>query len=76
VYFERDGSFSDRFRKADNLLHRFALHMQRHQERCDLRIRALAGEHLGHNFAGFITREGLTMSGDAMERVEDHTSKL
>ncbi len=38
MQFERGGRGPDRLGEADNLLHRLALHMERHQQRRNLRI--------------------------------------
>ncbi len=70
--FKRNSSGADGFGKADNFFYRFALHVQRHQQRGNLRVGALAGEDLGHYRVRFFAGERLAVNGDAMEGVEDH----
>jgi hypothetical protein len=72
VKFKRNGGRADGFGKSNDFLYRFALHVQRHQQRRDLRIGALAGEDFGHHRICLFAGERLTMIGDAMEGVEDH----
>ena len=70
--FKRNGGGADGFGKADDLFDRFALHVQRHQQRGNLRVGALAGEDFGHHRMRLFAGERLTVIGDAMEDVEDH----
>ena len=72
VEFERNGGGADGFGKSDDFFDRLALHVQRHQQRRNLRVRALAGEDLGHHRVGLFAGERLAVNGDAMEGVEDH----
>ena len=43
---------ADRFGKADDLFHRLALHVHRHQQRGDLRVRGFAGGEVRPSRAG------------------------
>jgi hypothetical protein len=72
VEFEWNRGGADGFGKADDFFDRFALHVQRHQQRRNLRVGALAGENLGHHRARFFAGERLPVRGDSMEDVEDH----
>ena len=72
VEFERNGGGANGFGKSDDFFDRLALHVQRHQQRGNLRVRALAGEDFGHHRMRLFARERLAVIGDAMEGVEDH----
>ena len=72
VKVEWNGGGADGFGESDNFFDRFALHVQRHQQRRNLRVGALAGENLGHHRARVFAGERLAVRGDAMECVEDH----
>ena len=69
---ERDGGGADRFGKSDDFFDRLTLHVQRYQQRRNLRVRALAAEDLGHHRVRLFAGERLTVIGDAMEGVENH----
>ena len=70
--FEWNGGGADGFGKSDDFFDRFALHVQGHEQRRNLRVRALAGEDFGHHRVRLFAGERLTVIGDAMEDVEDH----
>ena len=70
--FEWNGSGADGFGKSDDFFDRFALHVQGHEQRRNLRVRALAGEDFGHHRVCLFAGERLAVIGDAMEYVEDH----
>ena len=69
---ERRGGGADGFGEADDLFDGLALHAQGNEKRGDLRVGAVAGEHVGHHCAGFVTRQRVAVIGEAMEGVEDH----
>ena len=69
---ERSGCGTNRFRKANNLFHRLALHVQGDQQRRDLRIRRLPGEDFGHYSACLFATERLAMVGEFMQCFRDH----
>lgn len=71
--FERNRGGANGFGKSDNFFDRLALHVQCDQQRRNLRVGALAGENLGHDRVRFFARERLTVIGDAMEGVENHS---
>jgi len=75
VEFQWNGGGADGLGKADDFFDRLALHVQRNQQRRNLRVRALAGEDFGHHRMRLFAGERLTMVGDAMEGVEDHSIK-
>jgi hypothetical protein len=72
------GSGANGLGESDDLLDRFALHVQRDQQRRNLRVAALSSENLAHYSMRFRARKRLAVVGEAMERVEDHlwNSKL
>ncbi len=76
VKVEWNGSGADSFGKANNFFDRLALHVQRNQQRRNLRVRALAAEDLRHHSMRLFARERLSVYGDAMEDVEDHCTKI
>ena len=72
VELEWNGRGADGFGKSDDFFDRFALHVQRHQQRRNLRVGALAGEDFRHHRVRLFARERLTVIGDAMQGVENH----
>src|SRR5208282_5603586 len=70
--FEGNGGGADGFGKSDNFFYCFALHVQGHEQRRNLRVGALAGEDFGHHRVCLFAGERLAVNGDAMEDVEDH----
>src|SRR5208282_5269831 len=70
--FEGNGGGADGFGKSDNFFDCFALHVQGHEQRRNLRVGALAGEDFGHHRVCLFAGERLTVTGDAMEGVEEH----
>ena len=70
---QRGGRSANRFRESNDLFDGFALHVERDQQRPDLRVGALACEDFRHYTARFFAGERLAMVRDAMEGVEDHT---
>jgi len=50
---ERNGGGADGLGESHDFLDGLAFHVQRHQQRRDLRVRALAGEDLAHDRARF-----------------------
>ncbi len=69
---QRRGFLADGLREADDLLHRFALHVKRDQQRSDLRVGGFAVQDLRHHIAGLFAGEGSAMVGDLVQSVEDH----
>ena len=72
VEFEWNSGGADGFGKSDDFFDRFALHVQGHEQRGNLCVRALAGEDFGHHRVRLFAGERLTVNGDTMEDVEDH----
>ena len=69
---QRIGGGADGFGKTDNFFDGLTLHVQGDQQRRNLRVRALAGEDLGHHRTRLFAGERLVVIGDAVEGVEDH----
>ena len=72
VKFKRNGGSANGFGESDNFFDRLTFHVQRHQKRGNLGVRALTGENFRHDGARFFASERLAVIGDAVERVEDH----
>src|SRR5262249_55829265 len=74
VSFQDQGSgcLAYRFGEADDLLYSFALHVQRDQQRRNLRVGCGARENLSHDLACHLAREGSTVVRDLMQRLNDH----
>ena len=70
--FKRNSSGADGFGESNDFFDRLALHVQRHQQRRNLRVGAVSGKDLGHHRARFFAGERLAMHGDTMQDVEDH----
>src|ERR1700686_541881 len=62
---------ADGFRETNDLFDRFALHVQRDQQRSNLSVCALARQPLRHNHTRLFTRERLAVISNAMERVNN-----
>ena len=69
---QRRGSRANGLREADNLLDRFALHMQCDQQRANLGVGGFAAQDFGHDVAGLVASERGVVVGDLVQRVEDH----
>ena len=69
---KRRGGGADGFGEADYLFDGLALHAQGNEQRRDLRVGAVAGEHVGHYCASFAPRQRVAVIGEAVEGVEDH----
>ena len=63
---------ADGFREAYDLLDGFALHVQSHQQRADLRIGAFAVQDFRHDGARLVSAKGLAMVRDTLECVQNH----
>ena len=63
---------ADGFRKANDFLDSFTLHVEPNEQCGNLRVGALAGQYLGHDGPRFFAGERLAMICDAMKSVSDH----